>query len=172
LRILLQDIPQGHSIIERREDPSELELESWCRPTGPLEVEIDVERREERLTLRGSVALDAEQDCARCAKPFRFRVESEILLLAERRGTDDAADEAALEQDGEVLYHDGLELELKGPLREALILEMPVVQLCRPDCRGLCPQCGKDLNEGTCSCAPSEGDPRWEALKNLKNKTS
>ena len=171
MRILLQDIPQGHSIIERREDATGLELESWCRPVGPLEVVLDVERREERLTLRGAVALDAEQECARCARPFRFHLEPEILLLAERRGTD-AADEAALEQDGEVLYHDGLELELKQPIREALILDLPVVLLCRPDCRGLCPQCGKDLNEGNCTCAPSAGDPRWEALKDLKNKPS
>ncbi len=172
MKILLQDIPQGHSIIERREPASGLELESWCRPTGPLEVVLDVERREERLTIRGSVALDAEQDCARCAKPFPFRLESEVLLLAERRGTDDAADEAALEQDGEVLYHDGLELVLDAPLREALILEMPVTSLCRPECRGLCPHCGADLNEETCSCEPTSGDPRWEALKGLKNKPS
>jgi len=172
VKILLQDIPQGHSIIERREPASGLEIEAWCRPQGPLEVTLDVERREERLTLRGAVALDAEQDCARCARPFRFRLESDVLLLAERRGTDDAADEAVLEQDGEVLYHDGLELVLDAPLREALILEMPVTLLCRPECRGLCPHCGTDLNEETCSCAPPAGDPRREALQDLKNKPS
>ena len=158
--------------MERREPASGYEMDKWCRPTGPLEAILDVERREEQLTLRGSVALPAEQDCARCARPFGFRLESELLLLAERRGTDSAANEAALEQDGEVLYHDGLELELTAAIREALILEVPVILLCRPDCQGLCPQCGKDLNDGPCSCSPTPGDPRWEALKGLKKKPS
>jgi uncharacterized protein len=172
VKILLTDIPQGHSIIERCETASGLDLEAWCRPAGPLEVSLDVERRGEQLTFRGTAALEGDQECARCACPFRFRLETEILLLAERRGTDSVADEAALEQDGEILYHDGLELTLDAPIREALILEMPVTLLCRPDCKGLCPHCGQDLNEKTCSCAPSPGDSRWEALKGLKDKPS
>lgn len=53
-----------------------------------------------------------------------------------------------------------------GPaLREELILALPDYSLCRPDCRGLCPQCGTDLNEEECGCVRETGDPRWEALR-------
>jgi uncharacterized protein len=170
VKILVQDLPEGHSMVTRREAAEALDLLEWFRPLGPVDVELDVERRGERLTLRGSVKAEAEQACARCAKTFASVLESEVLFLAERRGTDDPRDEAALEEEGEVLYHDGVELDLDAPLREALILELPVVVVCRPECKGLCPRCGKDLNEDVCSCGSSTEDPRWETLKGLKEE--
>ncbi len=172
MKLALTQLPEGHSVVHRREPASDFDLGAWFRPLGPVEVDLDADRRGDQITLRGTAAVDGEQDCGRCAVPFKFRLEAEILLVADRRGSDDPRDEAALEQEGALLYHDGLELELGGPLREALILEIPVAQVCRPDCRGLCPQCGQDLNEGPCSCRPAGGDPRWESLKSLKNKLS
>jgi uncharacterized protein len=53
-------------------------------------------------------------------------------------------------------------------IREELILAVPEYVLCREECRGLCPRCGKDLNEGPCACRP-EPDPRWAALEALKH---
>ena len=172
MKIQIPQLPQGHSRMERREPAGPFDLEEWLRPRGPVEVDLDAERRGDQITLRGRVGVDADQDCARCAREFTFRVEAEVLVFADRRGSDVPEDEVALEQEGDVLYHDGIELDLDGPLREALILEVPVVQLCRPDCRGLCPHCGQDLNEGPCGCTPPTGDPRWEGLKALKDKTS
>jgi uncharacterized protein len=61
------------------------------------------------------------------------------------------------------------ELELGEMVREELILAVPPYVLCREDCRGLCPQCGNDLNEGPCSCSP-EPDPRWAKLEALKQQ--
>jgi uncharacterized protein len=64
------------------------------------------------------------------------------------------------------LGHDRVDLE---PLaRESLILDLPLVPLCREDCRGLCPTCGKDLNEGHCGCLPAAADVRWAALDVLR----
>ena len=170
MRILLQDIPPGHSMVSRREAAEGYDLEAWFHPTGQVEVALDVERRGMQLTIRGKVEVEGEQVCARCARPFRFRLEADLLVVSEQRGSGDPRDEAVLERDGEILYHDGTELVLDGPIREALILEVPVVMLCRPDCKGLCPHCGKDLNEGPCSCSISTGDPRWEALRGSKEQ--
>lgn len=56
-----------------------------------------------------------------------------------------------------------------GPIvREELVLSMPAFPECRPDCRGLCPNCGINLNEATCECGSSEPDPRWETLRKLR----
>jgi len=172
LKIQIPQLPQGHSRIVRREPAGPLDLGEWFRPRGPVEVDLDADRRGEQITLRGRAAIEAEQDCARCARAFPFRLEAEVLVFSDRRGSDVPEDEEALEREGDVLYHDGIELDLDEPLRQALILEVPVVQLCRPDCRGLCPHCGRDLNEGPCSCAPPAGDPRWEGLKSLKDNSS
>jgi uncharacterized protein len=53
-------------------------------------------------------------------------------------------------------------------VRENILLEAPLAPLCRPDCAGLCPTCGIDLNSATCDCVTAVVDPRWEALSQLK----
>ena len=66
------------------------------------------------------------------------------------------------------LHHEQVDLE---PLaRETLLVELPLAPLCRQECRGLCPICGEDLNRGACHCPPATGDPRWEALDELRDQ--
>jgi uncharacterized protein len=62
----------------------------------------------------------------------------------------------------------GDELDLNELAREQILLSLPEQMFCREDCRGLCPACGKDLNDGECDCGSDEIDPRWAALKGLK----
>ncbi|MEG2005510.1 MAG: DUF177 domain-containing protein, partial [Bilophila sp.] len=59
-------------------------------------------------------------------------------------------------------------INLAGLLWEEFVLALPVKPLCRPDCKGLCPVCGQNRNEGSCSCVQEEGDPRLAALRGLK----
>jgi uncharacterized protein len=54
-------------------------------------------------------------------------------------------------------------------LREQVLLAVPLKVICRQDCKGLCPQCGKNLNTESCSCAEPT-DERWSALKELREK--
>lgn len=61
-------------------------------------------------------------------------------------------------------------LDLREGVRQYILMSEPAKPLCRPDCRGLCPNCGADLNQGPCRCAP-EGDSRWQALAGLKRET-
>jgi uncharacterized protein len=58
-------------------------------------------------------------------------------------------------------------LDLREPIREELVLNVPPFPLCREDCAGLCDKCGADLNSGSCDCRPDR-DPRWAALEGLK----
>jgi uncharacterized protein len=60
------------------------------------------------------------------------------------------------------------EVEIAEEARQSLDLALPVKPLCRPDCRGLCPRCGKNLNEGPCACAGERPGTPFEALKKLK----
>ena len=59
------------------------------------------------------------------------------------------------------------EIDLEPLARETVVLELPQAPLCREDCLGLCPDCGVDRNEGTCSCEPPR-DPRWSVLDELR----
>jgi uncharacterized metal-binding protein YceD (DUF177 family) len=58
-------------------------------------------------------------------------------------------------------------LDLRQPLREQILLTLPMHPLCRPDCKGLCSTCGHNLNEGPCNCSTEEIDPRLADLKKL-----
>ena len=71
------------------------------------------------------------------------------------------------EGDLDVFPFDGEKIDLEPLFREQFVLAIPFAPLCREDCKGLCPQCGTDLNSGTCSCEKPT-DPRLAALKGLK----
>lgn len=58
-------------------------------------------------------------------------------------------------------------VDVSGLAREATVLALPSQVLCSPECLGLCPVCGKDLNTGSCQCAPTEGDERWATLRDI-----
>ncbi len=62
------------------------------------------------------------------------------------------------------------ELDLSNAVREEVILALNPYVVCDPGCRGLCPRCGTNLNERSCGCAEEERDPRWEALRALKDR--
>ena len=70
--------------------------------------------------------------------------------------------------DSEAYVIDNDQINLLPMVRENLLLAVPLGPLCREDCPGFCPQCGKDLSETTCSCDNSVADPRWAALESLK----
>jgi uncharacterized protein len=59
-------------------------------------------------------------------------------------------------------------LDLTEAVRQALVTQLPMRPLCRPDCAGLCARCGADLNEGPCGCPDEPADDRWSVLRGLK----
>jgi len=76
------------------------------------------------------------------------------------------ASEAAHDEDAFPISNDN-SVDLSEPLREIILLSLPMHAVCRPDCRGLCPQCGQNLNFGQCDCQKEEIDPRLAILKQL-----
>ncbi len=125
---------------------------------APVKAEVEL------TSFGGSVALEAQvgfpltMPCDRCCEVFtrEYAYRFSHAIVREL---------ASSEDDGEfILVEDG-RLDLDGLLREDILLELPGKFLCREDCAGLCPKCGKNLNEGPCGCSQREIDPRWEALK-------
>jgi uncharacterized protein len=115
-------------------------------PEG-AEVEVDVVLTPIGHTVeaRGEVRAPWVGSCRRCLKPASGIAVGEVLELFE---------DPSVEGETYPLVHDEVDLE---PLaRETVVLELPQAPLCREDCLGLCPECGADRNEGTCTCAPEE----------------
>lgn len=133
-----------------------------ARLTGdPVEARLRVESVMEGVLVTGRVEAATAQDCARCLRSFAGEVGLEVVELYVAPGHEVSEDE-------DMYRVSGTEIDLEPMLRDALALALPLKPLCRPECRGLCATCGKDLNEGSCDCREETVDPRWEALSELK----
>ena len=112
--------------------------------------------------------------CSRCVNPVKLAIDEKVHVTfmppSEMPAEDeDEAEEGAEVREGDldVFPFDGEKLDLEPLFREQFVLAVPFAPLCAEDCKGLCPQCGIDLNSGTCSCEKPI-DPRLAALKGLK----
>jgi uncharacterized protein len=109
--------------------------------------------------------------CARCLEPLIQTVSRAFDLLYRPQGTDAGEEERTVTAtEAEISYYQGKGLLLEDVLREQILLAVPLKAICREDCKGLCPHCGRNLNIEQCSCAEPVEDPRWSALKELRGK--
>lgn len=123
------------------------------------------------IRLKGKLDTSLEVACARCLEPVVYEVDRSFDLLYRPLGTDAGHEELSItDAEAEIGYYQGESLLLEDALREQVLLAVPLKLLCREDCKGLCPQCGKNLNESQCSCAEQMEDPRWAALKEIRSK--
>jgi len=70
----------------------------------------------------------------------------------------------------QVITPEQLDVDITPEIRETLLVDLPVRAICRENCKGICPRCGKNLNNVTCGCEPAPADPRWNALKSFPFK--
>ena len=117
------------------------------------------------LILELDVNAEIVCECARCLKPANLEISDKLMYLYyshSAEGLDELDDYMPVE-----VNNFGHVLDIMPQIEESIYTLLPAKVLCREDCKGLCPFCGKDLNEGTCSCRDENIDPRLEALKNF-----
>lgn len=131
---------------------------------APLAWWVDVTNTGEALLVAGSVEGRAITSCARCLADVPFDLQGDIegyfLIDPEKSAPEDLDDDEV-----DVLPADHI-IDLEPLIRAALLMEVPFVPLCREDCKGLCSQCGADLNEGPCSCGVSDFDREFDRARN------
>ena len=148
---------------ETSEDLSDLVFGS-CKPADePVLARGKVRNTAGVLVLEAVIATNLHAVCDRCAAPFERRVSWPVhAVLTRSLEREDEADEWTF------LLQEGDKADLDEILTTAFVLNMDSKLLCRPDCKGICPRCGKNLNEGACSCRP-EIDPRLAVVGQLLN---
>lgn len=131
------------------------------------------------VDVTGDVACDYHPSCIRCLKVFQSHLDLPIHLTlaplyeSERQIKLESKDEVALvKEDLEFSYYEGDSFSLSDLIREQVILAVPMQPLCKKSCKGLCQQCGKDLNLGFCGCKPNPENHRWDVLKEFKPKST
>jgi len=170
-----------HPVDFREEfSPGAIDLGEEVRQRAPLAAEGRADLVEEHhgkhkvvqdIRLKGKLETSLEVACARCLDPVVLPVQRSFDLLYRPLGTDAGHEELSVtDAEAEIGYYQGDGLLLEDTLREQVLLSVPLKALCREDCKGLCPHCGKNLKESACSCADEIEDPRWAALKEIRTK--
>lgn len=108
------------------------------------------------LYLNGFLSTVLELYCDRCTKP----VETSLSINIEEKFSSESIDEEEIHK-----VNSGSEIDLTPMFIDAILLNIPMKTVCDTQCKGLCPQCGQNLNEGTCDCKDSNIDPRFTVLR-------
>ncbi len=143
---------------------------------GPVKIEVKVFQVHEMVEVEGQATVCAIVACSRCLKEFEQSVVADFVLTYCRElpqvdvdDDDDEGAELSAEDMGLILF-DGHEIDLSESIQEQLVMALPSRPVCDEKCKGLCSQCGVDLNFASCDCHPQVVNLKMAALKDFKVK--
>ncbi len=169
----LSRMREAHERIERVIPPEAFasgEDEAY-RVASPVHLAFDVHKDGQQFHLVGRVQSVLDLACGRCLEDFGFPIDAsfDVLYLPHAQNTGEGEMEVE-DDDLTTAYYRDDQIDLAQLVREQFYLAIPMKPLCREDCRGLCPECGTNLNTGSCNCVREWVDPRLEGLKSLLDK--
>lgn len=170
LKVEISQIPDEGLVLEREDSPSLYELkEAGLSSPGNVHLQGRVQKTRIGAYLDARVSTVLELECGRCLRPYPFQVQSDLRVFFVPESESLEAHEVELtSEDMDTYFHDGKEIDIMAPVRDQIVMAVPIQPLCSPDCPGLCPVCGKDLRKKQCACRLEEEiDPRLSVLKNL-----
>jgi uncharacterized protein len=151
MKIWVARIPEEGSDLEGDEPGAILELdgERFVKVVDDVQYALHVQHVSNELVVAGTLSADVELMCTRCAEFFSTTVVDSDFLRAYPASEDTDS------------------VDITGDLREDLLLHLPAFPVCKEECKGLCAQCGSDLNKGSCACEKGGRPALWSALDNL-----
>ncbi|MBN2000603.1 DUF177 domain-containing protein [candidate division KSB1 bacterium] len=164
LTLNIAEIKQGSSQTKRTVSPVDLDLKGF---NYPIEVHMDINRVADNIYIRMNFKTRISAVCDRCLEDLLQPIDENVRIVC-TRDTQLSADE----DDVYFIKDKSDTVDLSLSLHQALVLGIPQKLLCRPDCRGLCPSCGTNLNVKKCHCKVKKTDPRWDVLKKLKENNN
>jgi uncharacterized protein len=145
-------------------------LDPELEPVRPLVGSVTLMRTTQGILVTGKLRTQLRTECRRCLEPCEVDVELELeeeFYPIVRIGDAPVDDVPATDRDEALRIDDHHILDLSEVIRQAIWLAAPMEALCRPDCAGICPNCGGNRNLGECQCDEVPIDPRWIALQEL-----
>ncbi|MEJ5186405.1 MAG: DUF177 domain-containing protein [Candidatus Geothermincolales bacterium] len=143
------------------------------RGSGDVHLEFVLESNPDGIWVRGKIEGWVSMECTRCLDTYHRELDLRVDEFYRRPGLEVVDElEGKLPRDMEVPEEDAYVIEdnmvdLYVLVNDAIMLSLPIKHLCSEECKGLCPVCGKNLNQGECGCVREAIDPRWEALRVL-----
>lgn len=155
--------------------PGEIEFSDGnVRQLSPLKAEGSVELLGNTLgeiRVQGRLEVTMEADCDRCLETAQLPVTTDFDLFYRPDPVRHANEEVEIDEgESQIAFYKGEGLELSDILREHILLSLPMQRVCSEACKGICPSCGQNRNQGDCGCTSKPVDDRWAALKKLSTK--
>lgn len=169
----LNKLHGGREHIERTFPPSAFDPQDpEYRVMAPVELSADVQKLDgDAVGVSGRVVARLELACGRCLEPFEVPVDAafDLRYLPVAENTGDGEREVEEDDLTTAFYREGM-LDLLELMREQFVLALPMKPLCSGECRGLCRECGTNLNQTACACESTWEDPRLSPLKSLLSR--
>jgi uncharacterized protein len=164
-------LPEQSLRLERTDEPAAFGVLEGVRAIAPVSLRLIIDKDDEKVRVKGRVQTVLELDCSRCLEAFAVPVDADVDLLYVPASANAGPEEQEIEDDDlDTAYYREGAIDLADMVREQLYLALPMKPLCQEACRGLCPECGTNLNSGACDCTHAWEDPRLAPLKALARK--
>jgi uncharacterized protein len=168
----IKDLPDGVNRLEFLTEARDFAIDyAGVDPVGTLRAEAEVTKSNDQIIFRGKVTAPLKLLCSRCAEEYEKAIESEfafVLAFVAPQQEEELQDEDS--EDFYFIPEGTIEYDFASQIRDLLILAVEIKPLCKDDCRGICPTCGKNLNFEQCDCNKEEIDERWLPLKDLTDR--
>ena len=137
--------------------------------TQPVRARVSALWEYDHVRATGSVQSAVRLSCSRCLAEYELPISSDFTIFYTESKGEEFDEEVEL-SDVELISatYSGEEIDMDPEIAEQVLLEVPYKPLCSESCRGLCPQCGADLNAGDCGCDRGQINPKMAALKKIK----
>jgi uncharacterized protein len=148
--------------------PASVAEDEEYKVVAPVHLVMDVHKDAEAYRVSGRVETRLRLECGRCLEAFEIPVDSpfELRYVPEPAAIEEGEREV-VEDDLTTAFYREDSIDLGELMHEQFVLALPMKPLCSEACKGLCPQCGTNLNKEICDCKPAWTDPRLAALKGI-----
>ncbi len=168
-KVLINDIPPEGLSLYYEDMPGLLDGLDDCWASGPIKGEVFIFRSGKKIEITGKVEAALELLCHRCLAHYDSSVSVKFHYTFLEPPSWKKDEEIKLSpEDIEISYYNGEEIELSDIFREQILLQLPMRQLCKEDCKGICPGCGADLNTEPCRCKDTSEEGPFAILKKIK----
>jgi uncharacterized protein len=164
MKILIPDIPKEGIDLEVQETLTSDSV------VFTVHGRLRVQKAASEVMIEGDLKAAAELQCSRCLKRFRSDMSIPVDVVYHPVDELKGDDHEIASEDLDLDFYTGDELDIDRLLKEQVALNIPMKPLCSEFCKGLCANCGADMNDGTCSCSVKITDSRFQELKKLLNE--
>jgi uncharacterized protein len=161
MNVAIKDLKEGINEFEECIPSSEYKLPESDFYPNPLSLKIYVDKIDDLFRFKISVDTEAVFSCDRCLESYKTNFNETIEQLYQLGHSELDSDEI------EILPENSKEIDISKTICDVFILNRPIQLICREDCKGLCVNCGINLNNKSCNCQDKDVDPRLEKLKSL-----